>query len=374
MVHRWKPKAAVAAGLLFVGFGTGCQTGLTNRPITTGEELFPAPTQVQPQGRAASGNQVVAGLLAAHDQVHSPDPSPARGAGTPYVLSSGLAQSSLMRKLIDVNADAFSIDRARSATTGAPSLKPVSFTESDFTDFLKTDLQSANLQVWSSSVAGYQARAADRNALAMRRIQSYMIAYFDGKFVDRRGTPIAKPAVKDGAISNDTITGFLTVFFEAVDDSLFRVPVYFEMDANNKRKWLNPGEKEPTVAALSKDANGAYDAEVVRNIASDTEITTDELHAIQFASAMASEQSKALSGFVFRIFSDMSLSFVVGGNFAFGNNDTAAKVVDCFFEVSSRRTTEALAYRYFSEHSEKDYGAGLKELIDLIKYVYDRIK
>ena len=282
-------------------------------------------------------------------------------------LPASLAESRLVRKLIDANLNVVEGTRSLGAVKDA-SVRAVKFTPRDFQRFVDEAIPKLGVSAWGNGGEAFMSEGAGSGA-GDKLLQQYLVVYFQGSFVDRAGRAIAKPAVKDGTVSNDTITGFATVILEAVNDCFYDVPVYFEMKGSDRR-WLTPTGREPTYARLARMPDGTYDIARAVDIVNVKDITTAELEAIQFLAGVASEESKAVSGLVFRFLGGGELSVVLGAHLSVGNNETLAKLLDTFFEVTSYRTTEAMTYAYFKEHAEGDYGAGLEKLIALLKKVH----
>jgi len=82
-------------------------------------------------------------------------------------------------------------------------------------------------------------------------------------------------------------------------------------------------------------------------------INVYELKAIRYLSSLAADQSRLVSGAAYRMFGNLEIGFVIGGDFSFGDNDTLAKVLDTTFVVSSKRIVEAAAYKGFKRPTER---------------------
>jgi hypothetical protein len=157
----------------------------------------------------------------------------------------------------------------------------------------------------------------------------YYATYLKGEYVDRTGTKYPKPELTL-AVGNETIVPAFAVLFDAFFDALLRTPVYCTDAAMTKALVATM----PTAAVFQKSLKVAI---VQRG---DPGISEAEARAILYLSGVAAAQSKHLSGLIVRLFGDFTLSFVVGGNFSFGDNDTLALVVDQFAERLARHSTE----------------------------------
>ncbi len=157
----------------------------------------------------------------------------------------------------------------------------------------------------------------------------YLDAYVQGTYLDDLGGRIAKPKFNNG-IGNDTIVGVETVFLEYLADWLLQTPLI--TDENGK--YLNPGKMPPT-------------AKLVRptKTLSQAQLTEKQVHAIQCACSLAGDGGLALSGVLVRSIGGLNAGPVfVLGKFSFGDNQTAAKVLETVFEVAFRNAIEAAVY------------------------------
>jgi hypothetical protein len=266
------------------------------------------------------------------------------------VLPATFESSALIRKLV----------RVADASLTSESATDVEIEASDVREFVADGMSKMSSEIGGSTFA------VARNALKSKVhdvFEKYLIAYYKGKFVDRAGRSIAMPQIQ-GSISNDTITGFVHVLMEAFYDSMFRgLPAFYKLDGG-KEVWLNAGKTAPTGVAL-----GTIKKLEVKKAENPPkpEISEDAVDVMAYLADLGAEQSKAVSGWVLREFNDVTLSFVVGGNFAIGDNDTFSKVVDELLQTASRRTIEASMYGYFRKHPlAKDQSEAIQRLIKLV--------
>ena len=171
-------------------------------------------------------------------------------------------------------------------------------------------------------------------------IRKYLNAYYSEKsgFVNREGVVFKRAEIKNSA-GNDVSTAIIAISLEGLFDGLLSTPIY--VDGTGKFQ-TNEG-LEPS-AHYYKYANPQ---KIVAN--GEAGIDTIELKAIRFLSGFAGDQSKTLSGAVYRAFGGLEISFVIGGKFSLGDNDTIAKMLDTSFEIASKRIVEESAYRGFSK-------------------------
>jgi hypothetical protein len=78
--------------------------------------------------------------------------------------------------------------------------------------------------------------------------------------------------------------------------------------------------------------------------ASCANISQKEVDTISYVSGKAGTGAQVAGEAVFQAFGGLELSFVIGGHFAIGNNDTVAKIVDTVLEVVTRRAVEHATY------------------------------
>ena len=189
------------------------------------------------------------------------------------------------------------------------------------------------------------------NMPLLKIFQKYYEAYLDGKFIDRFGNQIGKP--KFGAnINNDTVTGAITVFFEAVLDYQLRTPLLYTMK-DEEKKYAFCEKGTPTCAGLDQEEDGFSLRKIMlksNQECSSCGVTEGESRAIRYLSSLAGEVSAILGGLVVESFGGFEVSLVVGGYFSVGDNQTLAVAAKKIIEIYSRRLTERLAFDYFCSY------------------------
>lgn len=164
-----------------------------------------------------------------------------------------------------------------------------------------------------------------------KKVLWYLYAYFideDG-FIDRDGTKYTAPEYK-GKVENSTITAIVGILWEAIADELLETPVWYKNKKVGK-EYLTKGKLQPTASKLRM----AKDEPVVDP--GKAGIEEKEVKVMRFLSGLAGEQSKILSGSVYRAIGKVNIGFVAEGGFSFGDNETLAKILDTSFEVVSKR-------------------------------------
>jgi len=189
--------------------------------------------------------------------------------------------------------------------------------------------------------------AEDLKKPIYRIVLWYLYDYFieeDG-FVDRDGTKYSAPEYK-GKIENSTITAIVGILWEAIADELLETPVWYKKDKVTKKDvYLTKDNVQPTASK--------------RNVATDELVVTlgkvgieeNEVKVMRFLSGLAGEQSKILSGSVYRAIGKVNIGFVAESGFSFGDNETLAKILDTSFEVLSKRIVLELSRQVFKDVS-----------------------
>lgn len=218
-------------------------------------------------------------------------------------------------------------------------------------------------------------------------LAAYLKEYLSGKFVDRAGNELPKPKLGK-TIGNDTITGFETVLLEAVFDYAFLTPaIYTEGDMAYEETYVGPLNQDadvqvtpvngaPVAYKVKLSGGDRYFVQVYKEkgkpkifnkekkqptfvkvlprlilpLSTDSHkgVTELELETIGFVSDLSSQGSQQLSGLITRLFGGVHIGFGILGKISIGDNDTVAKAIEAFAEVSSRRYLEAKGYDTFS--------------------------
>lgn len=194
---------------------------------------------------------------------------------------------------------------------------------------------------FSTNAINFATSKKDSEKKINKIIRQYLSAYYsDPKngFINREGVIFKRPEIKN-SIGNDVITAVIAISMEALFDGLLSTPVYVD----KANKFQTSEGREPSVHKLKF-------AEPETIVDRGQEGIDDlKLKAIRYLSGLAGDQSKTLSGAAYRAFGGMEVSFVIGGKFSFGDNDTLAKVLDTTFEVASKRIVEWAAYKGFKK-------------------------
>jgi hypothetical protein len=323
-----------------------------------------------------------------------------------------LAETKMFREVMKACDEAIrSRSSATASSSAATSAKPDdTLSPSNAYEFARVALGTLDL------AAGYGAAAEDEAKLAQLEAlvddptaeatvpfdlvaQAYLNAYFKGKFVNRRGVKLAKPKIEGGKVDNATIAAVETVLLEAYFDHRFGtdapvpfkyekkyVPEYLAFPADpfyvagfeykNVPQYLTDENAEPSatkfVGVQELVVPPAWDPEKPDRATAPEGMSQDEYEVVRMLSGLSGEVKKQVSALVFRIFGGVEFSFVFGGHFSIGNNETLATIVTTLIEVAATRSMEFKWTEFFREfryHHRKD---GKKTVPFLTKADYEK--
>jgi|GEM_PF-6200480 len=199
----------------------------------------------------------------------------------------------------------------------------------------------------------------------------YLKKYGSGEFVDRQGINISKPKITSSGISDEDIQGLATVFFEALFDAWLGTPVFYTLQYKVEPVFYPEADisKEPgdTQNGISiKEYKRTYFSEYFANSEDEPtsnkfvrkikikeddnqEINKDEAKCIIRVSKVAGKQSKALTGITLGFLSNVNISFILGADFAIGDNKTLMHLVQTVAEVTSRRWAEHATWKVLAK-------------------------
>jgi hypothetical protein len=206
---------------------------------------------------------------------------------------------------------------------------------------------------------------------------AYLREYFDGKFVTHFGGTIAQGQVNEKGIPDAAIAGVTTVFFEALFDYLDSTPIAADKDWNTipggssngsvklddepDNFWGSAAKNQarPTALAVLKSftLNGNEESlfgnvGTKKNVTdankdSGCGVTDEEARAISSVSTWFGNRVVIWNGAILEELASVNVGFVVGGNFAVGDNKTLVTVAKAAFEVIGRRAAEHVLYHVF---------------------------
>jgi hypothetical protein len=200
----------------------------------------------------------------------------------------------------------------------------------------------------------------------------YFVAYYKGNFVDRTGGKLSKPSI-GSKISNETITGAVTVGIESIYDfailssahdpgHAIKAPLLFKCNDKNSCaetdvKWQTADNNKPTLVSVIRKLQQAKPADqieewpfVMEKIKADDNcpgIGPAKLKLIRWTSGIAGDGAGSLSGMIVRTFGGIHLGVTFGvgflGKVSVGDNDTLSKIVETTTESIAHRSSELFA-------------------------------
>lgn len=194
-------------------------------------------------------------------------------------------------------------------------------------------------------------RESRRRQQFINAIILYLDKYLKGKFVDRFGNEIEKPDFKNG-VTGATVAGFVRVLTEVIFEFIQMENIYVEKIINvdngggldlKKMKYFPKGNSTvPSVVYLTKDI--VTIKAVVANDDTERGVTEKETKLVRFVSNLAAQQSVVLAGGFLDFLGSVHVSFVIGGNFSVGDNETFRLAAKSAIETVTRRMVQSVAY------------------------------
>jgi len=222
-------------------------------------------------------------------------------------------------------------------------------------------------------------------------LKAYLMAYYTGEYVDRRGNALAKPEL-NFPVKNEVVVAFASIFLDSLwDYVLYRstnihAPMVYEWHDADKKivKYINATLKAPTFAKLLIAKKLAPDTDssnqkipptlqgVLEKVKAPNTagqgLTEREVCVVHYLSGLAGEASQALAGLIVRSLGGANLGFVVGyGKFSIGDNTTLVKLIDASVERFSAKSAELLFSDIF-------YGVSYNVTNDVYQFTKDSPK
>lgn len=359
----------IAASLLALVVLVGCSS--IDAPIILGIDAKSAPV--------CKGGPVPAMAFASNQ---GGDPVAATAAQIPEPVRQTTPMQKYLAQLKTAQAPAVSPVAVAIASVGpvSPAVQDVKVQETrmelsngEFRDFIKEFSQHvlsvAPMSPSTTDISVASAAPGDQtqSRSLMRLYRFYLIAYSQGKYIDRRGTKYDAPDLSSG-ISNKVLTTTLAIFLDAIADFSFNEPVL----TDGKVFYPSGKADAPTVLRTGPrtDENKDYaDFTTVRKVELVKDpmqcgLTDKEAKAVAVLGTLAEKKSAMVSGIAAEAVSGWDISFIVGGRFAFGDNKTLAELIKTFFAVSARRASERAAYQFFYDFAYTE-GSTPEFLIDV---------
>jgi hypothetical protein len=243
-------------------------------------------------------------------------------------LYPALAQTSLIKKFATQLY-------AKLNATDVATVQPPKVSAQEFKEFF--NVFSSNFGNMFSDPERVQARLSQPNPTPTFDdvLIYYYKAYFDGTYVTRDGVTLTKPGVTAsfdnrqlvGSVNNNTITGIVTVFFEALLDYFVRVP-------------LNPSVKldaKPTGETMP----GSLVQVGTTNTSDSIGLSTQNWQTVNYASSASATGAQILTSMILKSFGGGNLGFAVAYfKLSFGDNTTLTTMVDTALGLILKRDAE----------------------------------
>jgi hypothetical protein len=236
-------------------------------------------------------------------------------------------------------------------------------------------------------------------------LEAYYVAYSQGQFTLRDGTVLGKPTanfgitngVLQGAIPNDTVDGIVTIFTEALCDSIFQTSLYYGI--TNSVTYTNeyilantiypnlPSQAVDAYIALSrKSTNTGKDFFLNGKTPTASKflpcypvvpldgqkkkhqkgISQNEAQFIQAVCGLTAKQSQALAGLIIRSVGGTGAGQFVYLHISIGNNQVLSSIVDNLMSSFSYHLSEQMLDDVFI-----DYGGGDPVVDGLLEHYQD---
>ena len=189
--------------------------------------------------------------------------------------------------------------------------------------------------------------------------EKYIAAFVRGKFVTRRGVVLSQPRISSAGINNATVTAFIQVLVEAALDQITEVPCY--ADARQTLRWLNSGGRQPTFLIATGSAGVRFTTD-----ASVDGVSLEEVEMMNYLASSAASRADILSDTIARRLSNVEISFVLGSDFAVGDDETLVSVTNMFVDAMVYRLVLHGAYSHYRNH---DLTPAQKQLCDFLRLV-----
>lgn len=230
---------------------------------------------------------------------------------------------------------------------------------SDFTSFVTT-VRQVLLEASASNGSNNVATAGPAPATFAQAFVFYYQAYFNGTYVDRFGSSLAKPTTLQ-TISDNEISGTVQVLLELLMDYYVQTPVWYSGKGPGSYSYL-PGngsdpKTTPTVYTASqppKTGGGGGVNLPLNFLALDDGsngkacgITKLKAQAIQYIAQQLGNSAGTLGGAVGGSFGGINIGLGVLGKFSFGDNKTIHSLMTTVLQSTVKRAAEQASYRTF---------------------------
>ena len=157
-----------------------------------------------------------------------------------------MKQSSFAKKVVG-NSLSYSVSitaKDIKSRSGRPqSFKIENYTTKELKNFAELSFKMSGLfktpAEFNDTLINVKPEKTTEKSLYDDRLLYYLVAYFEGKYIDRSGVAFPKPKFSS-AIGNDTIVPLITISLDSFYDSIYNIPVFYE-DKDSSFAPLNMG-------------------------------------------------------------------------------------------------------------------------------------
>lgn len=191
------------------------------------------------------------------------------------------------------------------------------------------------------SLAGAEQKSDTKDAANTDVFVAYFKTYYDGKFVDRLGQAVTKPAISS-TIPDSEIAAAETVLFEYIMDRLDQTPVFGDQPDSDKATKFYPGgssASKPTVLTVDKERIRYQQIQD-----SGCGVTTANICLLTGMANGAADRAATVGGLVANTPGGLSIGLGVIGKISIGDNQTLSTLVKTAASRLALRLTYAAAY------------------------------
>ncbi|MGZ4963016.1 MAG: hypothetical protein ACXWIU_03010 [Limisphaerales bacterium] len=226
-------------------------------------------------------------------------------------------------------------------------------------------------------------------------VETYFVAYANGKFTLRDGTLLGKPTAKltmtngtiTGSIPNDTVDGVVTILSESIADAICRTPVFY--DEKTTKTYTNYWVPASEIYGTNVTGSAVGSFAQLANLETKTEkdfflqdkvptasklfpcvkvvkidpmtkkksavgLRREEAEFIRAACGLTTKQSQALATLIFQTFGGASAGQFVFLHFSVGNSQMLSSIVANVISSAGYHTGEAALTKAFLNYDGSD--------------------
>jgi hypothetical protein len=344
---------------------------------------------------------IVAAVSRANGKAAATQP-PAKAEGLRTVLRRASAAAGLKVQAALQQAGLYKLPGVRELVASARSGQPVVLNNHTVRALAKTLLTCLHQELFSATIGtngSVRAAAGPPGAKpqpddVFGLMEAYFTAYVNGQYTLRDGTVLGKPTVNlslangslQGSIPNDAVDAIVTIFTEAINDSIYQTPLFYALQTNTvyTNQWVRTSDVYSDVRSPYQDTyvqiyrpsvtvqkdyflNGKVPTAskfltcypVVSKGSGGKKtgrggLTGDEVQFIRAVSSLSSKQSQALGSLAFQSFGGTSAGQFVYVHFSVGNNQILSSIVSTLLASSSYHASERALTDVFLDYDGTD--------------------